>query len=132
MAKPVVGLANQVPAMEGDPTRPTRASRRTARLGRPTEGRPLRTPAIGLEPAGDEGIDGMLSPIADGAHVHLEDVVGRRVGDDPRQIAALCGEIAVDRVDHVAGLKTGLLRRSPGIDFGDLHTPYPVEVDDRL
>ena len=46
--------------------------------------------------------------------VELQLVVGRRVGDDPGQVAALLGQVAVDRSDHVAGLEAGLFRRRSG------------------
>ena len=60
------------------------------------------------------GRDGMLLTILGRAHIHLEDVVRRRIGDDPGEIAALFGQVAVDRMDHVAGLESGFSAGVPG------------------
>ena len=48
---------------------------------------------------------------------------------DPKIRAAVADNFK-DGVDHVADMKTGLLRRAPGINLGDLQLPHPAGVDD--
>ena len=64
--------------------------------------------------------------------LHLQDVVRRGDRDDPRQVPAVGREVAVGRVDHVAGLKAGLLGRAAGKHPGDLDSPDTIGVDTRL
>ena len=45
-----------------------------------------------------------------GLNVHFQLVARCRVGDDPGEIAALLCQIAIDRADHIANLKTSLFR----------------------
>ena len=59
----------------------------------------------------------------------LDLLVGRRVGDQPRQLPAALDRLAVIAEDHVARLQFGLRRRAAGIDRGDHRAAALVEPD---
>ena len=54
---------------------------------------------------------------------------GRGDSDDPREVTSVGGEVAVSRMDHVTGVKTGPLGRATGKHPGDLDSPDTIRLN---